>query len=175
MKRRSGISLVELVVVMSGCAVLLSLSAALLQRVMQAQVRSRADADLQRTLLRLDQSVRNDVHTASAAETDPAKLMAGAVLRLELPDSTAIEYRRQEAGLQRVQLSGQEIKSRETFSFPREIEPAVTRPHQRLIVLSIEADDELFVDIPPVYVRIEAALPYERPRAVRNSQEQHDD
>ena len=159
MKRRRGISLVELVVVMSGCAVLLSLSATFLQRVMQAQVRSRADADLQRTLLRLDQSVRNDVHAAVAAETDPTKLMAGAVLRLELPDSATIEYRRQEAGLQRVLFAGEEIRSRETFSFPREIEPEITRPQPRLIVLSIAADDELLVDVPPVHVRIEAALP----------------
>ena len=37
MNRRRGISLIELVVVMSACVVLLSLSAAFLQRVMLAQ------------------------------------------------------------------------------------------------------------------------------------------
>lgn len=167
MIQRRGISLLELVVVMSGCAVLLSLSAAFLQRVMLTQVRSRADADLQRTLLRLDQSVRNDVHAAVAAETDSAKLMASAILRLELPDSATIEYRRQEAGLQRVQLSGEDVKSREIFSFTREIEPEISRPHPRLIVLSIRADDDLVVDVPPVHVRIEAALPREEFRVVR--------
>lgn len=159
MKRRRGISLVELVVVMSGCVVLLSLSAACLQRVMQAQVRSRADADLQRTLLRLDQFVRNDVHRATAAEIDVNKLSEGTVLRLELPDSTAIEYRRQAATLLRVQLAGGEMKAREMFSFPREIEPRIARPQPRLIVLSIKADDEDLVDVPSVHLQIEAALP----------------
>jgi type II secretory pathway component PulJ len=162
MRSRRGISLVELIVVMTGCAVLLSLSAAFLQRVMHAQMRSRVDADLQRTLLRLDQSVRNDIHTATAAEIDPAKLNEGAILRLELPDAAAIEYRRQESGLLRVQLARGEITSRETFSFPREIEPEITRPQPRLIVLAIRADDDLLVEVPAVHVRIEAALPQAR-------------
>lgn len=165
MKRRRGISLVELIVVMSGCAVLLSLSAAFLQRVMLAQVRSRADADLQRTLLRLDQMVRSDIHSATAAELDAAMLDKDALLRLELPDATAIEYRRQESSLLRVQLAGSEIKSREIFAFPRNIDPKVTRPQPRLLVLAIEADDELDVEAPAIHVRIEAALPGERTRA----------
>lgn len=168
MKRRRGISLVELIVVMSGCAVLLSLSVAFLQRVMQAQMRSRADAHLQRTLLRLDQMVRNDIHSATAAEIDPAKLNQGALLHLDLSDSSAIEYRLQESALLRVQLAGGEIKSRETFSFPREIEPKITRPQPRLIVLTIRADDELLVEVPAVHVQIEAALPRAKTRGASN-------
>ena len=175
MNSRRGISLIELVVVMSACAVLLSLSAAFLQRVMQAQLRSRQDADLQRTLLRLDQSVRNDVHSASAAEIDPAKLTHKAILRLEHPDSEAIEYRQEGDSLQRVQLSGAEVKSRETFSFPREIEPKITRPHPRLVVLSIHADDDLLVETPPVHVQIEAALPRQRSRAATSGEEKNDE
>ncbi|WP_254512295.1 hypothetical protein [Anatilimnocola floriformis] len=169
MKHRRGISLVELIVVMSGCAVLLSLSAALLQRVMQAQIRSRSDADLQRTLLRLDQMVRSDVHAAADAEVDPAKLPTGVVLRLALPDSV-IEYRQQKTELQRVQLSGNDIKSRETFSLPREIALEIKRPRPRLIVLSIRTDDEPLLDVPPVYAHIEAALPGNRLRAAQHAE-----
>jgi type II secretory pathway component PulJ len=158
MNRRHGVSLVELAVVMSACAVLLTLSAAFLQRVMQAQVRSRAAAELHLTLLRLDQNFRQDVHGSDTAAVDPTQLMSGIVLRLESSGVDAIEYRHHENSLERVQFVAGEIQSRETFTFPREIDPKISSPQPKLIALSITADDEQIVAAPPVHVRIEAAL-----------------
>lgn len=162
LRHRTGLSLIELVVVMSACAVLLTLSATFLQRAFLAQVRSRTAAHLHLTLLRLEQSVRNDVHGASTAETGDAKLMPGVVLRLENLQDEVIEYRRQGSSLERVQFAAGEIKSRETFSFPREIDPKVLFPQPRLVVLSITADDEMEVDAPPIHVRIETVLQRDR-------------
>jgi type II secretory pathway pseudopilin PulG len=162
-KRRSlpgqrGITLVELLFTMSACAVLFSLSAVLLQRVMQTQLRARAVVDLQRTLLRFDEQVRADVHQARAAESDPDNLGAPTFLRLQLAGEDAVEYRRQNTSIERVLLMAEEVKSREVFKFPREIEPIISRPQPRILALSITAD-EVLLDSPPVHVYIEAALP----------------
>lgn len=159
MNRRRGLSLVELVVVMSACAVLLTLCAAFLQRAFLAQMRSRTAAQMQLTLFRLDQSFRADVHTALTAETDPEQLLPGVLLRLENAKNEVIEYRWQENSLERVQLAAGGVQARDTFSFPRAIDPQASQPEPRLVVLSIETDDALDVDSPPVQALIEAALP----------------
>lgn len=59
---RRGVSLIELLVVMSAATVILTLSTGLIHRIMHAQSKARGLAEIERTTLRLGNRFRRDVH-----------------------------------------------------------------------------------------------------------------
>jgi hypothetical protein len=136
---RQGASLVELLVVMSAATVILTITAALLHRIMHAHSKARAFMDAERTSLRLANTFRGDVHQAISASTADAAAESDAFLKLDMPDGQRIEYRREEGTFLRVLLDGDRIVSREAFCFPPEIEVAVKNEGARLINLSISS------------------------------------
>ena len=66
MTKRRGVTLTELLVVLSVCSVVMTISIALIQRAMHAERRSRTFFNLQRSSLRLADQFRADVRQASA-------------------------------------------------------------------------------------------------------------
>lgn len=96
MMQRRAISLIELMVVMSACTLILTLSAVLMHRAMRSHAHSRAFQDVERSAARLSDQFRHDVHQARTASIDGAALNTGVFLRLELADSQTVEYRRQD-------------------------------------------------------------------------------
>lgn len=136
---RQGASLVELLVVMSAATVILTITAALLHRIMFAQSKARAFIDAERTSLRLANSFRSDVHQSISASTAEAVAESNAFLKLDMSDGQRIEYRRDEGTILRVLLSGDQIVSREAFFFTAEIEVSVKNEGARLIALSISS------------------------------------
>jgi hypothetical protein len=66
---RRGISLVELMLTLSACCVILTMSAALIHRALHAQSKSRRFFDGERNAQRLGESFRRDVHAATSAAT----------------------------------------------------------------------------------------------------------
>ena len=114
---RRGVSLTELLLLMSSCTMILSLCGLLLHRVMQVEVKSRAFVDIERTAQRLGRQFRSDVHRAVAVEVDRAKLPENVVLQLQLPEAQAVEYRFQRGILFRTSLHNGEPGSREEFAF----------------------------------------------------------
>lgn len=137
MNRRRAISLIELLLTMSACSVILTMSATLIHRAMHAQSKARAIFDGERAALRLSEHFRRDVHAATAAETDGMSLGAGVVLRLTLPDRQTIEYRRAEGTVQRILIAGNATQAREEFKFPAGTLAVVHKVSPSLLTLSI--------------------------------------
>jgi len=136
---RRGASLLELLIVMSAATVILTITAALVHRVMLAHSKARAFVDIERTSLRLANAFRSDVHQAIAASIAQGAADGAAFLKLELPADQRIEYRRDGGIILRILLDSDRIASREAFTFPSESEVAIKKDGPRLIALSINS------------------------------------
>ncbi|WP_425614074.1 type II secretion system protein J [Anatilimnocola sp. NA78] len=137
---RTGVTLVELLVTMSACAVLLTLSITLLHRMLHVQKRAIAATDIQRTLWRLETTFRSDVHRAQPAESEP-NAHETLLIRLQLKPNQIVEYRSEEAALERVLLTKGELTSRERFAFSQSIQATVSRDQAGLVALAITTKD----------------------------------
>ena len=96
---RRGLSLVELMVAMTGVSMVLATTAALLHGVMRAQSESRRFFDDERASVRLARQIRADLHAAEsviAAEPVPAsgkpEAEPTAIATLRLPAGQTLEY-----------------------------------------------------------------------------------
>lgn len=137
MLKRCGVSLVELLVVMSAATVILTLSTGLIHRLMHAQSKARALADVERTTLRLGNDFRRDVHQALRAMTDKSGLASGGFIRLENVDGSQIEYHAENTTIRRVQLLSGGVVAREEYSFAGECELDAHVESERLVTLTI--------------------------------------
>jgi hypothetical protein len=102
MTTRRGVSLVEMLTLMSSCTVILTMSAVLIHRTMRAQEQTRYFFAVERAALRLAEQFRRDVHGARSAATDADAGDEGAFLRLEMPAGETVEYRSEEASVLRI-------------------------------------------------------------------------
>jgi len=134
---RRGVSLVELLVVMSAATVILTLSTGLIHRIMHAQSKARVLADGERTTLRLGDRFRRDVHQATHVTVDKSQLADGSFLRLHLADGSTLEYRREATTIRRVQRDGSSTIAQDEFSFGEGFEVEVNGENGRVVVLSI--------------------------------------
>jgi hypothetical protein len=137
-KSRRGVSLTELLMLMSSCTMILSLCAVLLHRVMRVEIESRSFVAAEQTSERLGHQFREDVHQATAAETAGSKLNKDVILRLQLPDDQTIEYMHANGNVLRTASHNGKVGARDEFAF----EPACKLSiHQvespRRLVLSI--------------------------------------
>ncbi len=138
MRIRRAVSLVELLVVMSACSVILSMSGVLVHRAMHAQSKTRSFFDVERSAWRLSDQFRRDVHQAIGLVAGDAELGEGVFLRIQLPDDQSVEYRRQEGNVQRVLSRNAAGVSHEEFLFPPAIELAIREEESpRRLTLSI--------------------------------------
>jgi len=140
MRFRRGVSLVELLLTMSACTVILTMSAALIHRVMHTQSKMRAFHDPERSALRLSNAFRRDVHRALGAETNDAELQDNVFLRLQLPEGETIEYRQLQGKVTRVQAAIGKPIANEAFAFPPEIELVIRRESPNRMCLTITPD-----------------------------------
>lgn len=115
---RRAVSLLELLVVMSACTVVLTLTSVLIVRAMRIQTQTTAYGDAERSALRLSDQFRADVHRARSAKVEEPGEGVGPLLRLESADGQQVSYFFERGIVQRsVLLEGQRI-SYEEFSFP---------------------------------------------------------
>lgn len=138
MKQRRGVSLVELMLTLSVCTVILTMSAGLIHRALHAQSKARLFFDTQRSATRLGEVFRRDIHDAqSAAVEGEAETEDGnALLRLKLEGGQVIEYRQEAGRVERLWLVDGTARSREAFNLSAETRLQAERPSPRLIVLS---------------------------------------
>ena len=134
---RRGVSLAELLLAMSACSVILTMSVGMIHRVMHTQSRTRSFFDGERAALRISRQFRQDVHSARSAVTDADRLVPEVLLQLEMEDEQTIEYRRVNAGLQRVLLEKDEVHSREEYAVQVEMGASFRQESPPLVVLSI--------------------------------------
>ena len=139
MRRRRAISLIELLAVLSGCSVVLGLTASLLHQTMRAQSHTREFFDVERSAQRLARQFRSDVHAAAADSIDivDSKNADGSeLLRLRLPDGQTIAYQRSAAKVIRIVTQADAPTAREEYvlSESMEIDVRETDSPQRLVL-----------------------------------------
>ena len=116
-KLRRGVSLTELLLLMSSYTMILSMCGVLLHRVMRVEIDSRSFVDMERTSTRLSHQFRQDVNQATAAEADASKLQNNVFLQLQLAGDQSIEYRWAEGSVVRTVLQDRKTAAREEFAF----------------------------------------------------------
>ena len=165
MAKRRGISLVELILTLSACCAILTLSAGLIHRAMHVQTKARRFADGERSAWRLGQAFRRDIHAANLAT--PGDEEGGDLLvQLTLLSGMAVEYRSAAGRVERLLLAKGTVQSRETFLFPSEVTITVTQPEPRVFALAVESpvptarakDAPMPAYAVPVSLHVEAVL-----------------
>jgi hypothetical protein len=137
-KSRRGVSLTELLLLMSSYTMILTMCAVLLHRVMRVQIESRSIVDAERTSERLGHQFRQDIHQATKADVNGTKLKSDVFLQLQLPDNQAIEYSRVKGSVLRTVSRDGRIGAREEFAFEPSCKLAVRQDESpKRIVLSI--------------------------------------
>jgi prepilin-type N-terminal cleavage/methylation domain-containing protein len=137
MRSHRGFSLVELLLALSACGVILTLSTGLIECIMRAEMRARKYVHVERTALRLASMFRNDVWQASEAAISSDDNKAGQVLRLTLAAGRSLEYRQQSGTIVRTLLDGEQVISRDSFAFPIEAEIQFEQTSPRLVLLCV--------------------------------------
>lgn len=117
MSTRRGVSLVELLVMLSACTTLLTLTGSLLHRAMRVDVQARANSNAERTTMRLSEQFRQDVHDA-ATVTLGAAPAEGTFLQIELGSGRLIEYSRAGGAVLRTETGSRLSAWREEYVFP---------------------------------------------------------
>ena len=141
---RRGFSLVEMLTVMSGCTVILTLQRRAHPPCDRTQEQTRYFFAVERTALRLADQFRQDVHHAREATTDAAALDDGAFLRLEMPGGEIVEYRSEETSILRLLRQDGDAVAREEFPLAAIGELTLRdegSPRRLILAVSAEADD----------------------------------
>jgi len=150
MKRfRRGVSLSELLVVMTACTALMTLSSQLVCRVMRTQVESRALADAERNTMRMADSFRHDVHRAQSFSIDLAAAGDVPFLRLELAGGRSVLYSRANGLVLRRESGAEQPSSREEFQLPAAAKLTVQKldsPRRLQLTLSVDPAAQLRSD-----------------------------
>ena len=160
MRHRRAISLIELLAVMTGCSVILGLTASLLHQTMRAQSHTRDFFTVERNALRLSRQFRADVH---AAETDSIDVVAddagdSALLRLQLPDGQVVEYQRDAEKIIRLTSEGDAATTREEFALSETMKIAVHEADapQRYLLSITSPAPQPSKDAPPSSANVRA-------------------
>lgn len=122
MKRRAAISLVELLAVLSGCSIVLTLTAMLLHQTMRTQSETRDFFRTERNQLRLARQFREDVHGATTASIGGDADQGEALVQLSFPESRTVDYRREAGTVVRVERERGKPSSREEYLLGESLE-----------------------------------------------------
>lgn len=113
-RRRPGWSLLEVLVVMSGLAALMTIAAGLIFQMLRVGQAERSRVVASTALERLARDLRGD---ARASEVPPD--LAPARLALRLPGGRSVEYTLDGRGALRTVLAGGKVERRESYRWPR--------------------------------------------------------
>src|SRR5262245_7154148 len=133
---RRGVSLTELLVLMSSCVLILQMSAMLLHRAMRIEVDSRSFIEAERSCSRLDHQFRDDSHEATSVNIKNAKPTDGEFLVLQLPEGQTVTYSRSNGNIGRVMSRQGKVLARDEFAFQPScnIEVREEEPPKRVIL-----------------------------------------
>ena len=160
MRRKRAISLVELLAVMSGCSLVLGLTASLVHQAMRSQSQTRYFFDVERNAQRLSRQFRIDVHGAVEASLNANFTDEGGEFRLRFPDGETVTYRREAEKIVRVVTSPPgEPRAREEYSFGAALTLEMTEvdnpPGWKLSVVAVPPSPSK--NAPPASANIRAA------------------
>jgi type II secretory pathway component PulJ len=116
MKFRRGVSLAELLVVMSLCSLLLTTSAVVLHRMMHSQHKTQHSLAAARNGLRLADQFRRDAHLARTVTTE--ELPENVLVKLQISDQQTAQYEHAGGIIRRLLFEGEQTVAREEYAFP---------------------------------------------------------
>jgi hypothetical protein len=121
MPSRRGISIIELMIVVSGVAMMLGLCAISLKLLIQLNADAQARLGTSRALERLAVQLRDDVHSCEAVELipDPKTSTSTASLRLAMEPDHHVIYAVRDDGLVRDESRAGKPVRHESYSLPR--------------------------------------------------------
>ena len=160
---RRAVSLVELLVVMSACTVVISLTGGFLCRVMRIQVESRSRVDVERNALRLSDQFRRDVHQARSVEVRDTDARGGVFLRLQFADGKHAKYSRRQGTVLRQASGVRNQVSREEYVFPAACQLTIAEigtPKRIVLMMASGPHDDVSGDDKPIAlpVRVPVSL-----------------
>lgn len=135
---RRGVSLTELLLLMSAHTAILSMCAVLLHSVMRVGIDARSFVDAERTSGRLSRQFRQDVHQASAAVVGGSTLKSSVFLQLRISNDETVEYSQVNGKISRTVLQSGKARACEEFAF---------EPSCKLMVRQIESPKRLVLSI----------------------------
>ena len=151
--KRSGMTLIEMLVSMGLAGVVLTVVATLLAALWRADAKMRADIDARQSLARLELALRSDCQAAVAAEVD-----AGGMLTLAAGDQGRITYSTDGRRVDRLVMAEDRIDHRESFRLPRE-SGVQFRVEERIVRLTLQPIEQTAADAPSrVSATIEAVI-----------------
>ena len=176
MTQRRGYSLIEMLVVMTLMAVVMSSITLVLHGLQRAERRLHDDADFDRTLHRLATQFRADAHAARGAGEIADDDDSQSALTLEMPDEKTVTYSIEPGGVRRLVRQGENTMHREWFALAgRSVAwRSTTRgAHDRVVTLIVKPNnDRVAADqSAAAIVRIDAAVAPAWPAPPLNSGE----
>jgi len=118
--RRRGITIIEVMVLMTAVAVMLGMCVILLQLALRLETDARGRFERATVLNRLAETFRADVRAARGVENIEADPKQPPALRVDSASGWSIEYRLKAAGeVARVVSDGDKVVHRETFQVPQ--------------------------------------------------------
>jgi type II secretory pathway pseudopilin PulG len=176
--KRSAMSLLELLAVLSGCGAALGLAALLLHQTMRSQIDSREVFQVERNAQRLARQFRADVHAAQSARSEEpleGSDRGALLLSIRLASGAAIRYHRRHDAIVRTSVSRENrVVARECYLFGegvnaeirRQVDPARWTLHVTSPPPSAEATEPPSTHRPPVWLEVDAiagkSLRYQR-------------
>lgn len=138
---RRGVSLSELLVVMTACSALLTLSSSLVCRMMRLHVDSRAYESAERNANRLADNFRRDVHRAQFITRDPATGRDAVLMQVELSDGRNAKYSWQDGTVLREESGAERPAARDEFELPAACDLTIGElDAPRRLVLTVSSD-----------------------------------
>ena len=128
-RRRAGVTLIEMLVVIALTGVLLGLIGMMMNLLLRADKSGRDALSSSLNASRLSESFRHDVHLARAADLLPPPAegtpSTGVVLRRD--DGTTVQYRTAGDVIEREQKTGDDVKARDRFPLGAGSRPGFSR------------------------------------------------
>lgn len=183
MRTRRGISMVELLAVLSGCSVILTTSGMLIHRAMHAQSQTRHYFDVERAAWRLSDQFRRDVHQALSATSGEAEADENVLLQLDLGDGESISYQRSKERVTRILSRNSRVAVTEDYLLTFDMEVKVSEESSPTgYVLTVEGNVResspgvrrrpASIREAPLSLRVEAVLNRDRRFAEAHSPEE---
>lgn len=158
---RRGISLIEVMVVVTSVAILLGLCAVTMQFLFRVESEAQARRGAAAALGRLAEQFREDAHASEDTELRP---QSG--LRLKVDPRTAIDYEIGPGRVTRVEATGGQAARRESFALGRHVSAAFERREdgpRRFLALVVRREPTRSQPDPPHPLEILALVGKDRP------------
>jgi hypothetical protein len=161
--------MIELLIVMSACTVVLTLSSALVVRAMRTHTQSQANCNAERNALRLSSQFRRDVRAAQSAMASSNAQRDDPFLRLHFTEDQQVEYSFAGDTVLRLMSRDGKRTAREEFAFPagceltiRELESprriSLTIANKPTFEKAYEASPRLIAFVVPLSLNVEATV-----------------